>query len=98
MSDDVTITEAILCLREQLEEAQRQSAGRDIQFIAKVVEVELTIAFKTSIEGGAGAKAWFLDISSKGKRDNEHSHKIKLVLEPRDRSGRRTLVSDEGPD
>src|SRR5262245_43598069 len=98
MAHDVTITEAIQRLREQLEEAQRQGSGHDIQFVAKDVEVELTIAFKTSIEGGAGVKAWFLDISGKGKRDEEASHKIKLVLEPQDKSGRRTLVGDEGPD
>ena len=98
MSHDVTITEAIERLREQLEEAQRKSSGHEIQFVAKAVEVELTIAFKTSIEGGAGAKAWFLDISGKGQRDDESSHRIKLVLEPRDKSNEPTRVGDRGRD
>ncbi|MGX7004872.1 trypco2 family protein [Caballeronia sp. KNU42] len=98
MSDDVTITEAILRLREQLEKAQKQAVGHDIQFVAKAVEVELTIAFRTSLESKAEAKAWFLAIAGKGKRDDEHSHKIKLILEPQDKSGRRALLSDEGPE
>jgi hypothetical protein len=94
LANDVTITEAIEQLRAQLEEAQRRGADQEIRFLTKSVEVEFTITFRTGIEGKAGTKAWFLDVSGNAKRDKESTHKVKLTLEAVDRSGRPTLVHD----
>jgi len=41
MADTVTLAEAIKELRAQLEDAQREGAGKDLRFVAKSVEVEL---------------------------------------------------------
>ena len=94
MADDVTVAEAIKQLRAQLEDAQREGAGKGLRFLSKSVEVELAIVFKSEIEGGVGIKAWFLDISGKGKSSDEATHKVKLVLEPVGRDGKPTLVGD----
>jgi Trypsin-co-occurring domain 2 len=95
MAGNVTIAEAIKQLRVQLEDAQRDSSGKDLRFLTRSIEVELAVVFKTEIEGGVGVKAWFLDISGKAKDSDETSHKVKLVLEPIGRDGKPTQVSDK---
>jgi len=95
MSDNVTVADAIKQLRAQLEDAQHEGEGKDLRFVAKSVEVELAIVFKSETEGGAGVKAWFLDISGRAKTGDETAHKVKLVLEPIGRGGKPTLVSDK---
>src|SRR3954447_14194718 len=94
MAENVTVADAIKELRAQLENAQREGVGKDLRFLARSVEVELAIVFKSEIEGGGGVKAWFLDISGKTKATDETTHKVKLVLEPVGRDGKPTFVSD----
>jgi hypothetical protein len=94
ITDNVTVAAAIKQLRAQLEEAQQEGAGRDLRFVAASVELELGIVFRSETEGGGGVKAWFLDISGKAKAGDETTHKVKLVLQPVDRDGNPTFVSD----
>lgn len=82
MPEDVRIAEAIRELREQLEQAQAESAGSGLRFRAKSVEIEMSVVFKTDVQGSAGLKAWVLDLSAKAGTAHEASHKVKLVLEP----------------
>jgi hypothetical protein len=96
MTENVTVADAIKQLRAQLEDAQREGVGKDLRFAARSVEVELAIVFKTETEGGAGVKAWFLDVSGKTKAADETTHKVKLVLEPVGADGKSTLISDRG--
>ena len=56
MSQEVTVAEAIKQLRMQLEDAQREGIGKELRFLARSVEVELAIVFKSEVEGGAGVK------------------------------------------
>lgn len=91
---NVTVADAVKQLRAQLEEAQREGAGKDLRFVAKSVEVELGIVFKNEIQGGVGVKAWFLDISGRANAGDETTHKVKLLLQPVGRDGNPTLVSD----
>jgi len=98
MADNVTVADAIKQLRAQIEDAQREGIGKDLRFLAKSVEVELTIVFKRETEGGGGVRAWFLDISGKAKAADETTHKVKLVLELVDQDGKSTLVSDRDHD
>jgi hypothetical protein len=94
MADNVTVADAIKELRAQLEDAQREGTGKDLRFVARNVEVELAIVFKSAVEAGGGVKAWFLDVSGKNNTADETTHKVKLVLEPVDRRGKPTLVGD----
>jgi hypothetical protein len=82
MAEDVTVADAIKQLRAQLDEAQREGAGKDLGFLTKSIELELGIVFRSEKEGSGGVKAWVLDISGKAKTGNEMTHKVKLVLEP----------------
>jgi Trypsin-co-occurring domain 2 len=95
MSEGVTVADAIKQLRMQLEDAQREGIGKDLRFQTQSVEVELAIVFRTETEGGAGIKAWFLDISGRATASDEATHRVKLVLKPVDRDGKDIYVSDD---
>lgn len=94
MTENVTVAAAIKELRGQLEDAQRDGAGKNLRFVARSVELELGIVFKTGKEAGGGVKAWFVDVSGKATTGDETVHKVKLVLEPVGSDGKPTLVSD----
>jgi hypothetical protein len=94
MADDVPIATAIRELRAQLEAAQMEGTGKALRFLAKSVEVELSIVYKSGTEGGGGFKAWFLDLSAKATSGQESTHKLKLVLEPVGPDGTSVLVRD----
>ena len=95
MTYNVTVAEAIKQLRAQLEDAQQEGAGKGLHFVAKSVELEPGIAFKSEKEGGVGLKVWFLDASGRAKAADETVHKVKLSLEPVGRDGETTFVSDK---
>jgi hypothetical protein len=94
MTRDVKLADAVKQLREQLEEAQRAGSGQNIRFLAKSVEVELNVVFKSEVEGGAGLKAWFLEASAKTRGAEETTHRLRLVLEPVGLDGKPTPISD----
>jgi len=96
MAEMVRLSDAIKNLRSQLEEAQQEGTDKAIRFVTKSVEVELSIAFTNEAEGSAGIKAWLVDISGRAKVGAETGHKLKLTLEPRDRGGKPTELSDHG--
>jgi len=90
----ITVEEAITDLREQLQRAAVAGANAPIRFVPKTVEVELCIAVNREMEGKASGGLWSLiDISGKTKIGDEATHKIKLVLEPVDQSGKPALIS-----
>jgi hypothetical protein len=95
MTDDVTLAEAIKQLRAQLDEAQKEGVGKDLRFLTETVEIELGIVFKSKKEGGAGVKAWFVDLSGKATIGHEALHKVKLVLKPVGPDGKGTFVRDK---
>jgi hypothetical protein len=95
MTDNVMVSDAIKQLRAQLEDAQQEGASKALRFVAKSVELELGIVFKSEGEAGIGVKAWFLDVSGKANVAGEKVHTVKLVLEPVGRDGKPTLVSDK---
>ena len=94
MTDNIEVSSAIKNLRAQLEDAQREGTDKKVRFLARTVEVELAIVFKGEAEGGAGVKAWLLDVSGKARTGSETSHKLKLILEPVGPDGKPTFVSD----
>jgi Trypsin-co-occurring domain 2 len=94
MTTDVTVAAALKQLRAQLEEAQHEGHDKPLRFVARSIEVELSIVFKSEQEGGAGIKAWFLEVSGKAKSADETSHKVKLILELVGPDGKPTRVSD----
>ena len=93
---DTKVSDAIKQLRTQLEEAQQEGKNKELRFLVRTVELELSIVLKTEKTGNVEAKAWFLSASGKRSAGDETAHKVKLTLEPVGPNGNQTFVSDLG--
>ncbi len=93
--DKIPLSNLIVELRRQLEEAQRQGQDQDIRFQIEDVELELQVT--SSLEGGAkaGFKLWVIDAEATGKAVEQSVQKIKFKLKPMDTEGRPIDVSDD---
>jgi hypothetical protein len=77
------LADAIAELRAEISEAMREGVGKDVRFMAKEIEVELSVDFDWAAEGSAGVSKWipFVDLGVKGSGSEKSLHKVKLTLE-----------------
>ncbi|MFF7330341.1 trypco2 family protein [Streptomyces sp. NPDC008150] len=78
----LTLTEAIESLRQDLEAAQRQGAGKAIGFSVQDISVELDVEAERS-DSAEGGVSWF--VTAKGGRSRTRRSATRLVvsLKPR---------------
>jgi hypothetical protein len=89
----ISLEDAIKDLRTQLQNAADQGSDAAIRFIAKSVEVELSIVINREAEVKAGVKLWSIfDLSGSAKAGDENTHKVKLTLEPVDQNREAALI------
>ncbi len=76
------LTDLILTLREELQQAQEQGREQNIAF--EVQEIELEVALVAEEDKGAnfGVKLFALDIGVKGSQRDVASHRLRLKLRP----------------
>jgi Trypsin-co-occurring domain 2 len=90
---EISLEDAIKDLRTQLQNAAAKGEDAAIRFVAKSVEVELSIVINREAEVKAGAKLWSIfDFSGSVKGGDENTHKVKLTLEPVDKNRQAALI------
>jgi len=77
----IDLGDAIAHLRQEIQTAMAEGAGKDVRFRAKEIELELSIELKRVGEGRAGIKAWVVDFGGKVSAENKSTHKVTLQLE-----------------
>jgi hypothetical protein len=99
----VGLAPAIEALRQQLIDAQQQlieaqaaAAGRAVSFAVGKVDVELTVAAKTTGGGGLGLRFGVFSVDGKADRTSGSTHKVKLELVPIGPNGEQFLVAGGG--
>lgn len=82
-STKITVAEAIAELRSEIYRAQSESADQNIRFIAKSIEIELSVSFEREVSANGGVAKWipFVDFAVKGSEKKQGFHKITLQLE-----------------
>jgi hypothetical protein len=96
MSQPITLAQALVSLRKDLEIARQQAKNENLQFKVEDIEVELQISSTSEFEGEFGANGWMLSVKGAGKLSDQTSHKIKLKLIPIAADGTDVLLSSEG--
>jgi hypothetical protein len=96
----ITLSDAIKQLRDELREAILEGKDKDIVFTPNGIELELGLTFGTEAKAGGGVKLFaFLDLSTEAKARRESQHKIKLSLSVADKDGQPIKVrSDKVPE
>jgi hypothetical protein len=79
--DAIALSDAIAHLRGELQKAMAEGAGKQTRFRAKVIELELSIAFSREGKGKAGIRAWVFELGGEASVKRDEIHRIKLQLE-----------------
>lgn len=91
--DGIGVAEVIRQLRGDLSYAQWQGEDKSLRFELGPIELEFTVVIDSSRTNGARAKLWVVDAGTEGKRSSQHTHRIKLALQPVDEHGVKTTVA-----
>jgi hypothetical protein len=90
-----SLTDFIEGIREELQQAQRQSTGREPLFRIGPVELEFEIYATREKQGNAGLKFWVAQVGGDAKVAHSRTQRVKLTLSPMSSSGDPFDVHDE---
>lgn len=93
-SERIPLAEWIKALRAELEGAQLEGAGRQLQFTVGSLDLEFEMAVSREAGGEGGIRFWVLSLGASGKRGSETTQRVKLTLDPKI-DGRPLIVEDE---
>jgi hypothetical protein len=100
MSDPegVPLADYIRVLRDQLETAQQEGAGRGVKFGVGAVELEFEVTMTREAGGRGGLKLWVVEAGADGKRSGGRTQRVRMTLTPTDDAGRPLSVTDRLPE
>lgn len=78
----ISLSDLLVELRRELSEAQQKAQDQSLKLKIKDIEVELLVQTTQEKEGKVGFKVWLLEGEAGASINREHSHRIKLRLEP----------------
>ncbi len=95
---DVSLSDAIKELRDELIEAQDAGARKSMRFSVEEIDLELQLVVSSKVEGGAkvGWKVLGANVGADRSTANTHRLQLKLKLAP-DEDGTDPRISGEGP-
>ncbi|RZL79668.1 MAG: hypothetical protein EOP32_18855 [Rhodococcus sp. (in: high G+C Gram-positive bacteria)] len=91
------LAQVISQLREELDTARRAGQDEDLRFELGPVELELTVAVDQQAGPDAKVRFWVIELGASGKVASNATQRIKLLLDPRDKSGRPMIAGKERP-
>lgn len=94
--NDVELASAIAHLRQQLQEAMKEGAGKDLRFAVQDIEVELKCTVKKEAGVGGRVKFWVINADTKGTLGSENVQTVKLKLLPIGKDGKVIKLNRKG--
>jgi NTP-dependent ternary system trypsin peptidase co-occuring protein len=94
----IPLAKWIGALRAELEHAQQEGGGQQLQFTVGPLELEFEMAVTHEAGGRAGIRFWVLDLGASGKRGGETTQRVKMTLEPKTTGGQPVSVQDRLPE
>ncbi|MFD5566767.1 MULTISPECIES: trypco2 family protein [Streptomyces] len=83
----IELAELIAELRRELNAARTTAQGEDLYFEVGPVELEATVVVERSATAGGKVRFWVVDTSADGRLADSVTHRVRLTLDPRTRSG-----------
>src|SRR4051795_6962283 len=90
----VGLADAIRALRSELTTAMTEGADQALRFELGPVEMEFLLEVQREAGGEAGVRFWVVSLGGKGSVASGSTHRVRLSLTPKDRSGRSPRVRD----
>jgi len=88
------LSDAIADLRAELRRAVDDGAAEAVQFDVGPIELELELAVTTSGSAKAETKWWVVSAGAEAGAERGTTHRVKLVLTPRQAGGNLRIASD----
>jgi hypothetical protein len=97
MADEVAVglADAIAALRKELTAALKAGEDEDVRFRLGPVELEFELDVKRDAEAKGGVKFWVVSLEGRGQLAHDARNRIKLSLQPLDRSGELVISSEQ---
>lgn len=83
----VGLADAVRGVRAELAAAQAEGSGEDLGFEVGPIELEFAVDVRKEAGGEAKARVYVLSLGAKGSMAETATHRMKLVLNPKDRQG-----------
>jgi hypothetical protein len=94
--DWVDLADAVRVLRRELDAAAAERPAEGVHFEVGPVEVEFAVKLTRDVKAGGGVRLGIVSIGVKGGMSSDSSHRLKLVLTPKDvATGRAPEISTE---
>ena len=92
----VGLADAVRALRSELTAAMEEAEGQRLRLELDVVEMEFLLEVRKEGETEAGIRFWVVSVGAKGGVSSGSTHRVKLVLSPKDVvTGRKPQIADE---
>ncbi|MGW1914336.1 trypco2 family protein [Streptomyces sp. NPDC002076] len=89
--EGVELAKAVQSLRDELLEAAARGADQAVRFAVDSIELEFTVELRKDVRGRAGVKAWVVTAGADLSRGRVDTHRVKLMLSPKDAATGRAL-------
>ncbi|WP_198668626.1 trypco2 family protein [Streptomyces triticisoli] len=83
----IELAELIEELRRELTAARIAAQGEDLYFEVGPVELEAAVVVERSATAGGKIRFWVVETGADGRLADSVTHRVKLTLDPRTRSG-----------
>ncbi|WP_206307018.1 trypco2 family protein [Streptomyces sp. F001] len=83
----IELAELIEELRRELTAARTAAQGEDLYFEVGPVELEAAVVVERSATAGGKIRFWVVETGADGRMADSVTHRVKLTLDPRTRSG-----------
>jgi hypothetical protein len=93
---DIPLAGAIKALRADLNAAMAEGADDPLRFRLGPVEMEFLVSVTKEAGANAGVRFWVVEAGAKAGVTSASTHRLKLQLQPVDRSGRDAEIRDQG--
>ncbi|GIJ24103.1 trypco2 family protein [Micromonospora lutea] len=95
-AEDLTLSEAVQSLREQILHAVDWADDESLTFAIESIEVELEVAVSTVVKGGVKAGLWtVVTVGGDAERHRSATHRVTLTLQP-ELAGGRVRINKRG--
>lgn len=92
---EVPLADAIKALRADLNAAMAEGADDPLRFRLGPVEMEFLVTLTKEAGANAGVRFWVVEAGAKGSLTSASTHRLKLQMQPVDRSGQDAEVRDQ---
>ncbi|MCH9697138.1 MAG: hypothetical protein K0U68_03460 [Gammaproteobacteria bacterium] len=87
MTQPITLAQALVSLRKDIELAREKAENENLQFKVEEIDVEFKVTSTGEYAGEFGGSAWVLSVKGQAKLSDQTSHTVRLKLKPELQSG-----------